>query len=83
MLPPDNIAGKYTLECQHPGCGGKLIAEQNHGVGWSVGTIVPMDPSVPTYGRCPRCKRYNLKVTKAPEPPPPAKPKGFTKIPTE
>lgn len=80
---PDKLAGKYTLQCSGPGCAGQLILDQNYGVGWKLGDKVPMDPSNPTYGRCPQCKRHNMQVTKAPSSPLPKKPAGFTKIPTE
>lgn len=82
-LPPDPLSAKYTLECTWPGCGGTDIVSQNLGVGWAVGTLVPMDPSNDSFARCRQCKRHKMRVTKAPEPPAPKKPKGFTKIPTE
>ena len=83
MLPPDPLAGKYRLKCTAEGCPGEHDAVQNYGAGWKLGDVIPMDPTNPLYGRCPQCKRYNMKVVKVPEAPLPVPPKGFTKIPTK
>jgi hypothetical protein len=81
MLPPDPLAGKYVLRCTADGCEGQTFATQNLGVGWKLGDRINMDPSNPSYARCPRCKRYNMEVAKVPQAPPPKPPKGFTKVP--
>lgn len=79
----DKLAGKYLLKCTHPGCYGEVIAQMNLGVGWSVGQVIPMDPSRPEIARCPICKRHKMRVESEPEKPKPPGPKGFTKVPTE
>jgi hypothetical protein len=85
MVPSrkDPLSAKYVLRCTWEGCGGEKMVEQNHGVRWTLGTMVSMDASNPNYGRCPRCLRHSLTVHSAPTPPDPPKPKGFTKIPEE
>ena len=74
---------KYGLACTWPGCTGKTQVEQAMSAGWSVGYLVPEDPSHPEVGRCPRCRRCMMKVVTAPEPPLPPKPVGWNKIPTK
>lgn len=82
-LPPDKLSANYTLRCSAEGCGGETGADQNLGVGWTLGTIVRMDPGNPVYGRCPKCKRHNMVVVKVPAARLPKKPKGFTQVPTK
>jgi hypothetical protein len=73
----------YHLVCTFSGCGGGYKIEQAESAGWTLGMILPEDRSHPDVGRCPKCKRYMMKVATAPEPPKPEKPVGWTKIPTE
>jgi hypothetical protein len=73
----------YPLVCTFEGCGGRQLVEQAMSAGWKLGDIIPYDSSHPDVGRCPRCKRYLMKVTGAPPPAKPIPPKGFTKIPSE
>ena len=74
---------KYLLACQHPGCKGGQEIEQAESAGWMLGQVIPEDPSHPDVGHCLRCKRYMMKVVRAPEPAQPKGPKGWNKIPTE
>jgi len=77
----DPLSGKYVLKCQREGCPGEIIAEQNYGMKYSVGTMVPMDPTNPVYGRCPQCQRHKMQVVQVPEQLLPTPPKGFTRLP--
>lgn len=74
---------EYVLVCTHPGCIGRRTIEQAESAGWRVGDIIPEDSTHPDVGRCIVCKRHKMKVVKAPEPPVPPGPKGWTRIPTE
>ena len=76
---------EYELTCTHPGCEGKRLIDQAETAGWVLGTVVPFSPAHPEVGRCHKCKRHTMKVTKAPDPPPPRGPKGWApgKAPTE
>jgi hypothetical protein len=75
----DALAASYGIECTF--CGATAKTQMNLGVRLEVGQVVPADPSEPARGRCPRCKRYSMKVVSAPPPPPPPKPKGFRRVP--
>lgn len=77
------LFSEYTLECSWKGCPGKRIVEYPMNGGWEVGMIVPEDSSHPDVGRCPMCKRHIMRVTKGPEKPPPPKPKGWNRVPTQ
>lgn len=79
----DDLYFTYQLLCTHEGCGGALLQTQGVSAGYTIGALVPFDPSLPAYGRCPRCKRHQMKVSTAPTPPPPPGPVGFTRIPSE
>ena len=74
---------EYELTCTHPGCFGKRKIEQAESAGWQLGSILPEDRTHPDVGKCIVCKRYKMRVTKAPEPVKPKGPVGWTKIPTE
>jgi len=78
----DQFTGQYTLACQHEGCGHMRIIKHFVSAGLKIGDMVPQSPAEPDFGRCLRCKRYSMKVTAAPPPPAPLKPKGFTRVPT-
>jgi len=73
----------YILACTHPGCTGRQKIEQALSAGLTLGSLVPVDPADPAYGRCPKCRRNVMKVMEAPAPVKPPPPKGFSKIPTE
>jgi hypothetical protein len=44
--------------------------------------IVQDDPTDPTIGRCPVCKRYSMMVVRAPDLPYPEADCGFWRLPT-
>jgi len=48
-----------------------------------VGDPVDRKPDDPFFGKCRKCQRYSLKVTKTPTAPEPEPPRGFWRIPTE
>ncbi len=73
----------YRLECTHPGCHGKAEIEQAMSAGWTLGMIIPFDSTHHDVGRCPVCKRHQMKVVKVPPPPKEKGPFGWTKVPTE
>lgn len=79
----DGFMGRYRARCQQPNCPGERVFDFPRSGGLEIGQVMPADPSVPGFGRCPHCKRYQMKVTETPVKPPPPKPKGFTKVPTE
>lgn len=72
---------KYRLNCTHPGCNGRMIVEQAVSAGLRLGDLVPGDSANPSYGRCPKCHRYMMKVTYTTPPQQPLPPEGFSKIP--
>lgn len=75
--------GQYRTRCRHPRCPGERVFEYARSAGLQLGQVLTQDPSVPGFGRCPHCKRYQMKVVEVPAAPPPLKPKGFTKVPTK
>jgi hypothetical protein len=77
----DIMQGEYEATCTYPGCGwsGKLQLDESAGL--AVGDAVYTDPADERVGRCPKCKRYTLKVTVTPSLPLPEPPQGFWKIP--
>jgi hypothetical protein len=79
----DPLMADYETACSYPGCGYTAIIKMHPGAGVKVGDLVYRDPEREAFGRCVKCKRYSMKVTKAPTPPLPPSPKGFWKIPTE
>ncbi len=80
---PNPVFAKYKLVCTYPGCKGAQQIEQAQSAGLRIGDLVPEDPGNFHYARCPRCKRTQMRVVEAPEPPKPKTPVGWTKIPTE
>jgi len=80
---PDLLVAKYTLKCSEKTCPGERIVDQNIGVRWRLGDVIPQDPSNPPYGRCPQCLRHNMTVATVPPSPLPDPPKGFAKVPEE
>ncbi len=74
---------KYLLICSFPGCQGKQEVEQAETAGWTLGQTLPEDPSCPDVGRCPMCKRHQMKVTRVPDRAKVKGPKGWDKIPTK
>lgn len=79
----DPLTEEYTLTCQRERCGASRVIRHSASAGLRLGDRVPPTSADPDYGRCLRCKRYELKVSAAPPPPAPLKPVGFTKVPTE
>lgn len=77
----DPMQGDYEVACDHPGCGWTAKLRLNLGMKLQPGDRVYQDPSNEAVGKCRKCKRYSLKITKVPAPLPPDKPKGFWKIP--
>lgn len=75
--------GDYEAQCETTGCPGKLHFEYALSAGLRIGDVIPYDSGYPTFGLCPHCKRYRMRITSAPEPPPIPGPVGFTKIPKE
>lgn len=73
---------KYLLACTWPNCNGRAEVDQAMSAGWTLGYMVPEDPTHPEIGKCPRCRRYKMKVVRVPDPPVPVKPAGWNKIPT-
>jgi hypothetical protein len=74
---------EHELQCTFPGCGFKQLLDQAESAGWKVGDIVPFSRAHPEIGRCNKCKRHMMKVTKAPEPPLQPGPKGWVNTSTE
>lgn len=74
---------QYEAFCTFPDCAGHLKLENAESAGLQVGSILPHYSAEPSFGRCPLCKRYQMKVTKGPPPREVRLPQGFTKIPTE
>ena len=74
---------EYELTCTFPGCGFKQLIEQSESAGWAPGTAVPFSQAHPEVGRCNKCKRHMMAVSKAPDPPPRPGPKGWVRVPTE
>lgn len=79
----DPLVGDYDVACDYPGCGWTAIVKLHMGAGMKVGDLVYKDPENEVFGRCVKCKRHSLRITKAPPPPELPKPVGFWKIPTE
>lgn len=79
----DGFYVEYRAKCTHGGCKGTLKLTQAISAGWRLGDMVPEDSTNHTYGRCPHCKRYKMQIVQVPGIKPPAKTRGFTKIPTE
>jgi hypothetical protein len=77
----DALFGQFEAVCTWQGCNGKLKFENAHSGGLRVGDMVYQDHRDMFFGRCPHCKRYQMKVVKAPEVQLPPGPKGFTRIP--
>ena len=77
------IFAKYKAKCTHPSCPGELSFEHAQSAGLRYGGIIQYDPTVPGFGRCPHCKRYQMRVIETPDPPPIQGPRGFSKLPTE
>ena len=77
--PP--FSEQFALTCQH--CQAVRLIFQVGSAGLVLGMVLEHSPSDPDYGRCLRCRRYKMEVTEVPAPPPPAKPKGFSRIPTQ
>ena len=82
-MPPRDVRvveTQYELTCS--ACGSKQVNfRYPGGAGLRIGSTVPYDRTDSSIGRCLRCKKYKMVVTKVPEPPPPEKPKGFSKVP--
>ena len=74
---------EYKTACQFPGCKGQGREWRIPTEGWRPGMMVQEDPTDPTIGRCPRCKRYSMMVVRAPDLPPPKGPEGFWRLPTK
>jgi hypothetical protein len=74
---------EYKLVCSHPGCFGKAALEQAMSAGWTLGSVIPEDPTNSDVGRCPVCKRHKMKVMNEPPPKKLQLPVGWTKIPSE
>ena len=76
---------EYKTKCQHPGCKGEGVEWRVGGetLYWKVGYIIKMDPTDPTMGMCPMCKRHSMMVVRAPDLPEPEGPKGFWRLPTK
>lgn len=82
-MPPRDVRvveTNYELTCGF--CGAKIVNfKYPGGAGLRVGSTIPYDRTDSVIGRCFKCKRYKMMVTKVPDPPPPEKPKGFSKVP--
>lgn len=72
----------YRLQCTYGLCRGEKLVEQAMSAGWSLGDVLPEDPTCPDLVCCPRCRRSQMRVVDAPTAPSPPEPRGFTRIPT-
>ena len=79
----DPLAGEYEAACSWEDCGWTAKLKLNLGMKLQVGDKVYRDPSNERVGKCVKCKRYSLVITKVPEGTGPVQPRGFWKIPTE
>lgn len=77
------IFAHFTLSCTQDGCGGMQKVEQAASAGLTLGSMVPVDPQNPAFGRCPKCRRNSMKVMEVPAPRRSQSQTGFTKIPTK
>jgi hypothetical protein len=79
----DPLDGDYEAACTHPGCGwtNKFRMQANL---LNTGDSIPRDPTNGEFGKCRKCKRHSLTVTKVPARvlTTPGHP-GFWKVPTE
>ena len=74
---------KHEAHCSYAGCGkGHIIFEEAGSAGYKIGDVLPKGTDL-TYGKCPLCRRYQMKVVKIPERSKPAAPKGWSSIPKE
>jgi hypothetical protein len=77
----DPLLSDYEAACDYPGCGWTTKVRMHSGVGLKVGDLVYRDPENEVFGRCVKCKRRSLRITKVPPQESPPDPKGFWKLP--
>lgn len=74
------VESKYELTCTR--CGARQVNFfYPSGAGLALGDVLAKDRTDSTIGRCLRCKRHTMEVTKVPEQSSPAKVQGFSKVP--
>ena len=63
--PSDGLWEQRLARCERPGCGGKLVFESAKSGGLGAGKLILPGALGPLTGRCPRCKRYTMRVQKS------------------
>lgn len=72
---------KVELTCES--CGQHHLVSAEACAQLKVGDAPYKDPRNPEFGKCKRCRKRKLVVTRVPFSLPPEKPRGFWKVPTD